>query len=84
MKAFIGMILNMEIVQLECIRDYWSTSATCNIPFFRQVMSRDRFLQIFGMLHVGEIDARPRQSKIEPFINLLLLIIKVITHQTNE
>ena len=28
------------------------------------------------MLHVGEIDARPRQSKIQPFINLLLPIIK--------
>ena len=76
MKAFIGMILNMGIIQLERIRDYWSTCATCNIPFFRQIMSRDRFLQIFGMLHVGEIDAIPRQSKIQPFVNLLLPIIK--------
>ena len=28
------------------------------------------------MLHVGEIDTRPRQSKIQPFINLFLPIIK--------
>ena len=28
------------------------------------------------MLHVGKIDARPRQSKIQPLINLLLPIIK--------
>ena len=46
MKAFIGMILNMGIIQLERIRDYSSTCATCNIPFFRQIMSRDRFLHI--------------------------------------
>ena len=76
MKAFIAIILNMGIIQLQRIRDYWSTCATCNIPFFRQVMPRDRFLQILGMIHVGEIDARPRQSKIQPFINLLLPIIK--------
>ena len=83
-KAFIGMILNMEIIQLECICDYWSTYATCNIPFFCQIMSQDYFLQSFGMLHVGRIDPRPRQSKIQPFISLLLPIIKSITHQTNK
>ena len=83
-KSFIGMIFNMGIIQLECICDYWSTCATCNIPFFCQIMSQDHFLQIFGMLHVGEIDARPRQSKIQPFISLLLPIIKSITHQTNK
>ena len=76
MKAFIAIIHNIGIIQLQRIRDYWSTCATCNIPFFRQVMPRDRFLQILGMLHVSEIDARPRQSKIQPFINLLLPIIK--------
>ena len=76
MKALIGIILNMGIIQLQRFCDHWSTCATCNIPFFRQVMSRDCFLQILGMLHVGEIDARPRQSKIQPLINLLLPMIK--------
>ena len=61
---FIGMILNIGIIQLEPIR------------FFHQIMSRDRFLQMFEMLHVDEIDTRLRQSKIQPFINLLLPIIK--------
>ena len=57
MKAFIGIILNMGIIQLQRIRDYWST-------FLSFVMSQDRFLQILGMLHVGEIDAQDLDKAI--------------------
>ena len=47
MKAFVGVILNMGIIQLQNLQDYWSTNPTSNIPFFRSVFSRDRFFQIF-------------------------------------
>ena len=33
MKAFIGMILQMGLVQLSDIKDYWSTHSTLNFPF---------------------------------------------------
>ena len=72
MKAFIGIILNMGILRLTRIKDYWSTSQTCNIPFFRQVMSRNRFSQIFNVLHIGEIDATSKLDKVQEFIDLIL------------
>ena len=40
MKAFVGLILNMGLVQVPEIKEYWSRDET---PFFRRVFSRDRF-----------------------------------------
>lgn len=73
MKHFIAIIINMGIIQLKDIKDYWGKHFTLNIPFFCQVMSRDRFLQIFNMLHVGEIQSNTRRDKIQPFIDLMHL-----------
>ena len=72
MKAFVGLILQMGLTQLSDIKDYWSTHVTLNLPFFRTVFSRDRFFQIFWMLHVGETPSQNRRSKIQPFIDLLV------------
>ena len=72
MKAFVGVILNMGVVQLPDIKDYWRQDETINLPFFRSVFSRDRFLQIFRLLHVGDIPSPNRPSKIESFLQLLL------------
>ena len=69
MKAFVGIILNMGIIQLQNLRDYWSTSNVCNIPLFQKVFSQNRFFQIFGMLHVGEITSKGK-CKIEPLLIL--------------
>ena len=72
MKAFIGLILQLGLVQLSDIKDYWSTHCTLNLPFFRSVFSRDRFLQIFWMLHVGETPNTNKRSKIQPFLNRVI------------
>ena len=66
------MILQMGLVQLSDIKDYWSTHATLNFPFFRSIFSRDRFLQIFWMLHVGDTPSTTRRSKIQPFLDLVI------------
>ena len=71
MKAFIVITLNMVIVQLPSIKECWSTHECINIPFFRSVMSRDRFKQILGVLHVGS-DGTTRKGKVQPFIDLLI------------
>ena len=71
MKGFFAIILNMGIIQLNNLKDYWSTDDTTNFPFFRSVFSRDRFFQIFGMLYVGDPDSSTRCAKIQPFIDLL-------------
>ena len=72
MKAFIDVILNMGLVQLNSLKDYWSRDDLTDVPFFRSVFSRDRFFQIFGMLHVGDIDGQRKCDKIQPFIDILL------------
>ena len=71
MKGFIAVLLNMGIIQLPNMKDYWSTSDTTNIPFFRSVFSRNRFFQIYGTLHVGKIDGTLRKDKLQPLLDLL-------------
>ena len=48
----------MGLIDTSHLEGYWSTSWESEIPFFRRVMARDRFLQIFWMLHVGEGEGR--------------------------
>jgi hypothetical protein len=40
-------------MSLPDIKDYWSSEWITQITFFGDVMSRDRFQQIFWMMHVG-------------------------------
>ena len=61
----------MGLIQVKNLKDYWRTDDTCDIPFFRSVFSRDRFFQIFGMLHVGEHDSPYTRDKIQPFLDIL-------------
>ena len=75
MKAFIGVILNMGLIQLSQLKDYWMTHEPINLQFFRRVFSRDRFLQLFWMLHVtdvGEVNGLTRRSKIQPFLDMII------------
>ena len=69
--GFLAMILNMGIIQLQDMKDYWSTHYTTNLPFFRSVFSRDRFFQIFGALYVGDPDSTTKKGKIQPLLNRL-------------
>jgi hypothetical protein len=54
MKAFLGLIINMGLISLPDIKYYWSSERKTQIKFFGNVMSRNRFLQIFWMMHVGK------------------------------
>ena len=76
MKAFIGCILNMGILQLPYLKDYWSKNTGTDVPFFRSVFSRDRFFQIFGNMHAGDIDSNIRRQKIQPLPDLLCPLYK--------
>ena len=71
MKGFIAVILNMGIVQLANLKDYWSTDDTTNFPFFRSVLPMDRFLQVLGMLHVGDPDNTTKRGKIQTLLDRL-------------
>ena len=76
MKGFVAVILNMGVIQLRCIKDYWSTKHTTDLPFFRSVFSRDRFFEIFRLLHVGDVTSTLKRSKIQPLLDRLCPIFK--------
>ena len=71
MKGFIGTVLNMGIIQLPDLKDYWAKNNTANLPFFCLVFPQNRFFQIFGTLHADDIDSTIRRQKIQPLLDLL-------------
>ncbi len=83
-KAFVEVIIQMGLAQLSDIKDYWSTHVTLNFPFFRSVFLRDRFLQIFWMLHVGDISTTTKRSKIQPFLDLIIPLVQRHLTPTQE
>ncbi|XP_064618404.1 piggyBac transposable element-derived protein 4-like [Liolophura sinensis] len=73
--TFIGILLNMGIVQLPSVQSYWSTEWTSHVPFFAKAMNRDRFLLLYHtMLHVCSTDPnhRTRGDKIQPLVTKLV------------
>ncbi|KJH43099.1 hypothetical protein DICVIV_10901 [Dictyocaulus viviparus] len=55
MKRFIGLCLQMGIVRLPRLRDYWSTSpAFGSNPIGAKVMVRDRFEKLLTYLHFAD------------------------------
>ena len=70
MRAFFAIIINMGLIEVPTLEGYWTTAWESEIPFFRKVMSRDRFLQIFWMLHVG--DGPRRADKVQALMDTLL------------
>ena len=51
-KAYLGVVLKMAVIEKADIKDYFSREWTEETPFFLDVFSRRRFLQIHWMLHV--------------------------------
>lgn len=52
MKAVLAIVINMGVLSCPDIEGYWKTSWECYIPFFHDVMGRNRFQEIFWNLHV--------------------------------
>jgi hypothetical protein len=44
-----SVIINMGIIGLPNMKDYWSQEWSYHVPFFNYIFSRDRFMQIFWM-----------------------------------
>ena len=75
MNAFLAIILNMGLIELPNIHDYWSTSWVSEVPFFSGVMSRSRFTIIFWLLHVSherEGGTSHRLDKVRSMLELLI------------
>ena len=53
MKRFIAMIIGMGLVQHQDIQDYLNRDEVLETPFFRETMSRNRFLLIMSLFHLN-------------------------------
>lgn len=74
--AFIGVILNMGTMPLASISEYWTTRSNSRIPFYSEVFRRDRFRQIFWMLHLqgnasSNTSLRTRIGKANNFLQYI-------------
>ena len=54
MRAVIAIIINMGVLSTPDLEAYWKTSWECYIPFFHDVMGRNRFQEIFWNLHIPQ------------------------------
>ena len=72
--GFLAIIINMGVITVPTLEDYWKTSWLANIPFFSRVMARDRFELIFWMLHCSHSNTTPakRIDKVRTFLDVLL------------
>ena len=70
MRVFIGMMLNMGVVNLAKVPDHWSTDPFLKTNFSRNVMPRDRFKLLLQFWHF-EDEASPESSlhKILPLMD---------------
>lgn len=73
MRAFLGIILLMGTMPLPSLKDYWTTDKKCRIPYFAEIFRRDRFLQVFWMLHINEniVDTQNMATRTQKISNFL-------------
>ena len=80
MKAFVAILLLIGLTKRSSFELYWSTDKLIEMPGFRNIMSRERFLSILSFFHlVDNTTAKPRDHpehdkafKIRSFLQLLL------------
>ena len=76
--AFFALVILMGVIVKKSMKDYWSKRAVIETPFFAEVFSRKRFLQILRVLHfVGNSSVPPgprsdRIWKIRPIYDFLV------------
>lgn len=76
MRAFIGVIINMGIVNLPTLESYWSRSFHLKMSFFKTIFTRRRFFQIFWALHLETITSdnqmmRTRTQRVSNYLDFL-------------
>jgi len=64
LQGFFAIILNMGIIHVPELENYWKTSWTCAVSF-RRVLPRNRFEEIFWMLHMSHSEPYQPVQKID-------------------
>ena len=75
MKGFLSAVINMGIIKLPDLESYWKTSWVSEVPFFGTLMPRNRFQEIFWLLHVSHADPSQPVKKIDKIKKLLQLLV---------
>lgn len=75
LEGFLAITLNMGIIELPEIEDYWKTSWSSEVPFFTSVMRRDRFEQIFWLLHTSHAEEGQPERRIDKVKSLIDILI---------
>jgi hypothetical protein len=60
---FCGLIINMGVINLPYVKEYWSQQFVHRVPFFGEVFTRKCFLQIFWMLHLETVSTSDHSLK---------------------
>ncbi|KAL6417866.1 hypothetical protein ACFW04_012481 [Cataglyphis niger] len=74
--AFLAVVINMGTMSLANLQEYWSRSVVSYIAFYSDTFTRDRFSQIFWMLHLETIptrktNPRTRLQRVSCFLDYL-------------
>ncbi|TBU06827.1 transposase IS4 [Hamiltosporidium magnivora] len=75
-QAFLGVVLNVGTITLANIQEYWTQNFNAKIPFFGNILRRERFLQIFWMLHLNKNNPndkslRARTQQVRDYLDFL-------------
>ena len=72
MKVVLAVIINMGVIHVPEVEDYWKTSWESYIPSFHDILPRNRFQEVFWMLHITNTQQQYRLDKVKPLLNVLL------------
>ena len=80
MKVFLSLIIAMGLVQKSELQQYWPNFEVVDTPFFRNYMSRDRFLAILSNLHLADIEKQVPRGEVgfDPLFKFRLYISLII------
>lgn len=86
LNGFLAIVLNMGVVKVPEIEDYWKTSWESQITFFSRVMPRDRFELIFWMLHISHTEGsiQKKIDKVSMLLKKLLARFQDCYYPTRE
>ena len=73
-KAFLGIILAMGLVDLPKFTDYWAKDGIVMVPWFSSIMTRTRFYEILSNIHLSNDENQTNGNKLAKLGNLAQLL----------
>lgn len=88
LRAFFGTVINMGLIPLSSIESYFTTAWEGRIPFFRDVFTKDEFLNIFWNLHFNHTTdgnrVNPKGFLVAPMLSHMRRCCKLFYNPSNR